>query len=256
VYFEIYVFINLRLAAILSIMSTVRLTFLYPHLFRAARLTESAVQPTKTRYRSRLSRSSQCSHSFSTSARAGHAVFERHGHAVEPIPVNPDVVKLPQPSEITPQLPEPPPEETKKANTAEKSSSKKSDEPHKTDTQTGDVRQDTSASSDGRASDDKGKANASSQQAAEHEKMQQSGPMGAVLHIPEQDLSQSRRPHILKPTYVHHFDSYTLVKQLEGGGYTREQAITVMKAVRAILAQNLDVAQEGLVGKSDVDNVG
>ena len=84
--------------------------------------------------------------------------------------------------------------------------------------------------------------------------MQQSGPMEAVLHIPPPE--SSHHPHISTPPYVHHFDSYGLVKELEAGGYTKEQAITLMKAIRGILALNLDVAQEGLVSKSDVDNVG
>lgn len=62
-------------------------------------------------------------------------------------------------------------------------------------------------------------------------------------------------PHISTPPYVHHFDSYSLVKELEAGGYSKDQAITIMKAIRGQLAQHLDIAQEGLVSKSDVDNV-
>ena len=58
------------------------------------------------------------------------------------------------------------------------------------------------------------------------------------------------------PGYVHHFDSYTLDKQLQAGGYTLVQAITAMKAVRGLLAQNLDMAQETLVSKIDAENVG
>ncbi|PHH72581.1 hypothetical protein CDD82_5908 [Ophiocordyceps australis] len=56
------------------------------------------------------------------------------------------------------------------------------------------------------------------------------------------------------PPYVHHFDSYSLVKQLHGGGYSEAQATTAMKGIRALLAQNLDVAQQSLVSKSDVEN--
>ncbi|KAI0392925.1 hypothetical protein F5Y17DRAFT_434334 [Xylariaceae sp. FL0594] len=224
-------------------MSTARLTFLYPHLFRAARLAESAVQPAKPRYRSRAC---ACSHSFATSTRTRHAAFERHGHAVEPTPVTPETAaaaKLPQPHEITPQLAEPAPEEMmKKAKVAETTEETEPPPP---------------PGSDDAPSDDSNKAakpDAKTQKAAENETMKKSGPMKAVLEMPPPEQSQYHPPHIPKPQYVHHFDSYTLVKQLEGGGYSREQAITVMKAVRAILAQNLDVAQEGLVGKSDVDN--
>ncbi|KAK3379750.1 hypothetical protein B0T24DRAFT_612866 [Lasiosphaeria ovina] len=61
-------------------------------------------------------------------------------------------------------------------------------------------------------------------------------------------------PHLTPPPYVHHFDSYSLVKHLTAGGFTLNQAITSMKAVRGSLAANLDVAQAGLVSKSDVEN--
>ncbi|CAK7269446.1 hypothetical protein SEPCBS119000_003572 [Sporothrix epigloea] len=61
-------------------------------------------------------------------------------------------------------------------------------------------------------------------------------------------------PHLAPPPYVHHFDSYSLVKQLEEGGYQKEQAVTAMKAVRSLLAQHLDMAQSSLVSKSDVEN--
>lgn len=56
------------------------------------------------------------------------------------------------------------------------------------------------------------------------------------------------------PPYVHHFDTYSLVKQLCAGGYTLSQSITAMKAVRGILASNLDAAQESLLSKSEQEN--
>ncbi|TGJ81674.1 hypothetical protein E0Z10_g7091 [Xylaria hypoxylon] len=223
-------------------MSTIRLTFLYPHLFRAARLAESATQPTKTRYRSRPCRSNSYTPFFSTSARVGQAVFERHGSAVEPLPVTPDVIKLPQPDGISPQLPDPSPDEIKKGSAE---NGEDSDAPHKVDNPPNDVTKE--ASPDGTDT-----ASTAPDQAAVDDTMQHSGPMEAVLHM--RPPNESHHPHISKHTYVHHFDSYTLVKHLQAGGYTQDQAITVMKAIRAILAQNLDVAQEGLVGKSDVDN--
>ncbi|KAI0405719.1 hypothetical protein F4802DRAFT_561668 [Xylaria palmicola] len=226
-------------------MPTTRLTFLYPHLFRAARLAESATQPLNTRYRSRSCRSNPSAPPFSTSARARQAPFERHGTAVEPLPVLPDVVKLPQPAKIASQLPDPSPSETEKAQKASAEPDGESDAPPQTASPPGDTTKDAAHESEDTSS-------AAPHQAAPDETMQHSGPMDAVLHMPPPNASQ--HPHISKPTYVHHFDSYTLVKQLEDGGYTQVQAITAMKAIRAILAQNLDVAQEGLVGKSDVDN--
>lgn len=78
-------------------------------------------------------------------------------------------------------------------------------------------------------------------------------PVNEVLHMdPPPDLSI---PHLHPPPYVHNFDSYTLVKEVEKGGFTPDQAITSMKAVRVLLAENLEVAKEGLVSKSDVENV-
>lgn len=200
--------------------------------------------PTKTRYRSRPCRSNPYTRSISTSPRAAQAVFERHGTAVEPLPVLPDVVELPQPDKIASRLPNPSPSEIEKAATED---NKDTDAPQKTEIPPGDATKGTTP-------DGNDTASTAPHQAAVNETVQQGGPMEAVLHIPPPDAS--RHLHISKPTYVHHFDSYTLVKQLQVGGYTQAQAITAMKAIRTILAQNLDVAQDGLVGKSDVDNVG
>lgn len=82
----------------------------------------------------------------------------------------------------------------------------------------------------------------------------QSGPLEAIMTSPSPDKANKTHPSMSPSKYVHHFDSYSLVKQLEEGGYTKGQSITAMKGVRALLAQNLDVAQESLVSKSDVEN--
>lgn len=78
-----------------------------------------------------------------------------------------------------------------------------------------------------------------------------------------EDESQSgvpleKPPHMHTPPYVHHFDTYTLVQGLadkQRGGYTEKQAVTVMKAVRGLLAVNMDLARDGLVSKSDLEMV-
>ncbi|KAI1000419.1 hypothetical protein K3495_g7776 [Podosphaera aphanis] len=64
----------------------------------------------------------------------------------------------------------------------------------------------------------------------------------------------SKSLHVHTPPYIHHFDTYTLVQQVQAGGFTAEQSITAMKAVRSLLAVNLEVARAGLVSKSDVEN--
>ncbi|KAL2068078.1 hypothetical protein VTL71DRAFT_16176 [Oculimacula yallundae] len=83
-------------------------------------------------------------------------------------------------------------------------------------------------------------------------------PIETVLHMPPPETAEeenaSKPPHLQTPPYVHHFDTYTLVQQVETGGFTSDQAVTSMKAVRGLLALNLEVARKGLVSKSDVEN--
>lgn len=82
---------------------------------------------------------------------------------------------------------------------------------------------------------------------------------GTVLHLsPEKKVEEqnfSKPANFQKPHYVHYFDTYTQVHRVQEGGFTLEQSITTMKAVRALLAMNLGVARASLVSKSDVENV-
>ncbi|KAI1862539.1 hypothetical protein JX265_009253 [Neoarthrinium moseri] len=227
-------------------MSTARLTFLYPHLFRSARLGESAAARTvRSRCRKPAANAAPraaAAAALSTTTRANEAVFERHGKAVNP--QLPDVVQLPQP-------------QSPAAASSEASSQKDAaaGEQLGAEMLSDEAKEEAARRADTAPKGGTGatrEAEPTPQQKAAEEKMQSSGPMDAVLHMPPPGAVA--HPHIAKPPYVHHFDTYTLVKQLEAGGYSKDQAITVMKAVRALLAQNLDVAQEGLVSKSDVDN--
>ncbi|GAD91520.1 conserved hypothetical protein [Paecilomyces variotii No. 5] len=61
-------------------------------------------------------------------------------------------------------------------------------------------------------------------------------------------------PHLMPPPYVHHFDTYSLVRDLGKGGFSDEQSVTIMKAIRSILQDNLEMARENLTSKSDVEN--
>ncbi|KAJ5375539.1 Protein of unknown function DUF1640 [Penicillium concentricum] len=89
-------------------------------------------------------------------------------------------------------------------------------------------------------------------------------PFDDVLHMPspsvylsptgEPSSSDGRPPHLSPAPYVHHFDTYSLVQDLSKGGYSEEQSTTIMKAVRAILQNNLSLARESLTSKSDVEN--
>lgn len=92
------------------------------------------------------------------------------------------------------------------------------------------------------------------------EEAKSGGPLESVMHMePPEGVEGGglavRPPTMTAPPYVHHFDSYSLVKQLEDGGYTRNQATTAMKAIRMLLAENLEVAQQSLVSKNDIENV-
>ncbi|KIV77007.1 hypothetical protein PV11_08847 [Exophiala sideris] len=80
-----------------------------------------------------------------------------------------------------------------------------------------------------------------------------------VLSIPSPSEVKGKdspiHPHLEPPPYEHHFDTYGLVQQLaEENAYTIRQAERLMKAIRLMLSLNLDVAKEGLVSKSDIDN--
>lgn len=82
-------------------------------------------------------------------------------------------------------------------------------------------------------------------------------PLDIVLQTASQSnlhREQHRHPHLTASPYEHHFDTYSLVQDLAKGGFTADQSVTIMKAIRLMLAVNLDVAKDGLVSKSDVEN--
>ncbi|KAL8734546.1 MAG: hypothetical protein Q9166_001446 [cf. Caloplaca sp. 2 TL-2023] len=82
-------------------------------------------------------------------------------------------------------------------------------------------------------------------------------PLDTVLHreTPDQYTpSEQKPPHLQAPPYIHHFDTFTMTRNLQNGGFTAPQSVTLMKAVRGLLATNLDVARAGLISKSDVEN--
>lgn len=80
----------------------------------------------------------------------------------------------------------------------------------------------------------------------------------------------SSHPHLEASPYEHHFDTYTLVQELckeqapppTAAGenhdpiipFSEKQSVTLMKSIRLMLAQNLDLAKDGLVSKSDTEN--
>ncbi|EJT81422.1 hypothetical protein GGTG_01402 [Gaeumannomyces tritici R3-111a-1] len=251
-------------------MSTTRLTFLYPHLFRAPRLGESASQATQLARRSAARKTAQVGRRirgarFASATSPKQSTFvARHGKAVEPMPLSgsgDSTVSTSGPRGETGRIgrhrraaPKPGPP----------SASEKSSNGGTTRYQAvgaGPAAAETAAASGlppvielgapvqpPPQQPDQASADSSAKKHA-------NGPMDAILHMGGAPESIKKPPpHLTTPPYLHHFDTYSLVKRLESGGYTQEQSITAMKAVRALLAQNLDVAQEGLVSRRDVDN--
>ncbi|KAI7237484.1 hypothetical protein KC330_g3134 [Hortaea werneckii] len=70
----------------------------------------------------------------------------------------------------------------------------------------------------------------------------------------DEHMPPIRAPHIEPPRHVHHFDTYGLVNRLVDSGWDNSQAITIMKSVRLMMADNMDLAREALVSKSMVEN--
>lgn len=84
----------------------------------------------------------------------------------------------------------------------------------------------------------------------------QANSIETVLSMPSpaDESQEDKPPHLQTPPYVHHFDTYGLVQGLRSGGFTADQSTTIMKAVRTILTENMDLARRGLVSKSNVEN--
>lgn len=239
-------------------MSTTRLTFLYPHLFRSVRVSDSAANTARVRTQApRI----QCQHvrRFAASERRVRQSPQRHGKAVEPYPIgggSTDEFKIP-------------------ASAVEGKDAEENREQSGTEVKSSEAEEGQSSaarpSSEGPSSETlqntSNTKNLENESAAEPVSSQQPGtnapqsfaPLETVLQMPpperQDQENATKSPHLQTPPYVHHFDTYTLVQQVEAGDFTAEQSITAMKAVRGLLARNLDVAKAGLVSKSDVENV-
>ena len=79
--------------------------------------------------------------------------------------------------------------------------------------------------------------------------------LDTILHMPSPEEEERRKPpHLKTPPYVHHFDTYGFVKDLRNSGFTEGQAVSIMKSLRGILRDNMELARAGLVSKSNVEN--
>ncbi|KAK7428551.1 hypothetical protein QQZ08_004989 [Neonectria magnoliae] len=222
-----------------------RLTFLYPHVLRSVRaggLPRAAAG--LTRHRGTFAR------------RRGKAVEPPILSTVKPKPLNdlPRVIEIaPAKDQIhqsaAPQQP---------ANSTEQPAEQSAQPSDSTPTTTAATQ--NSPAQSGQASNDASQQ-PNAEQISEEDRARQareeakhSGPLEEVLHMQPPETIVRQGPTMSPPPYVHHFDSYSLVRQLQDAGYSLEQATTSMKAIRSMLDNNLHVAQSSLVSKSDVEN--
>lgn len=250
-------------------MSLPRLTFLYPHLFKSLLPQEGTSRfqslcPTPKRVQKA---------GFSTTPRQRQEIFaQRYGPATELPPPPPEGSKMPSRAQDDKSLagaiekevkggdrqeekqPEPTPSEeavrSKEAVTQADDGSRN----ESIETALQDPAQRASQLDASKAhSNEEGKP-----VYKDNAGLKTAKPLATVLEMPAPTVEkpdEHKAPHMQAPPYVHHFDMYTLVKNLGKGDFTEAQSITVMKAVRGLLGTNLEVAREGLVSKSDVENV-
>ena len=243
-----------------SDMAAPRLPFLYPHLFKSLLCHEG-------QYSGSLARSAtplQPRQIHTTRRREQESYSQRYGPAADPSPPPPHVFQKPEGTMSPAQAGKdvrPTPE--KGAELKPKSFSK---EEHNVSQPKTDTKSDAVAFSDLSRNTEIPLRSAVLDAAESHPKETVSGPrteapdkaLETVLHMEAPTAKKTgddHKTHLHAPPYVHHFDTYTLVKDLAKGGFTQDQSITIMKAVRSLLAVNLDVAKEELVSKSDIENV-
>jgi hypothetical protein len=265
-------------------MASSRLPFLYPNFVRSVRSCEP------TTYRSlRLSTQSAGSHAgFHSGKRCEQEQYhQRYGPAAEPRlpPKSPKGPSLPQSTKGE----EPPPQQSdrsaEKAQQDDASTQKKQNNDPTSDSK-GKSPDSTAASvtsshlaselppqdtdnHDPRDTTEDPTAPSSKQSTGNSEAGNRQNPLETVFQMPPPpsgtqsdsalcptttNSDKFKPPHLTASPYVHHFDTYTLVRDLERGGFTEEQSVTIMKAIRALLAENLELAREGLISKSDTEN--
>ncbi|KAF2688450.1 hypothetical protein K458DRAFT_440105 [Lentithecium fluviatile CBS 122367] len=213
-------------------MAAPRLPFLWPMLFKPLKPPR-----TRTRIPSRPSSAVRC---LATTSRCREEVPQRYGTAQEPAPhLRGEQSREAQKEHETPEL-------------ENKAAEKKPTQPIEEEEEE-EPPPKTIPSSQTKPAD-AAEASAPSP-APDPPKTAETKPLETVLHMPSpQEEEQRKPPHLKTPPYVHHFDTYSMVKDLTKSGFTQEQSTTIMKAVRAILGDNMALARRGLVSKSSVEN--
>ncbi|MCJ1268204.1 hypothetical protein MMC22_008090 [Lobaria immixta] len=241
-------------------MSLTRLNFLYPHLFKTAKVCECNLPRRPPRRGEKRSPKS----TFSTSAQPRHETYaQRYGTAAEPQPppipatdglggsktLANTIEKDVKPSFGKQQERKPDSNQAKGATNANQEVQKTAEKPLKSQSSPTDNSAPASKLDSGKFLPREAMKPTIGKEAGKS--------LETVLHMEAQDTkgNEEHKPHHLQaPPYVHHFDTFTLVSDLQKGGFTEAQSITLMKAVRSLLATNLDIARDSLVSKSDIEN--
>ena len=243
-------------------MSAPRLTFLYPHLFKPAKVSE----PISYRRSLQACPKKGLSAGFSTTTRQRQETYaQRYGPANEPHPPPQTPTKPPPRSAETekPKSLSTAIEKEVKAPLPRKQDQKSQPVPEEPATCKNETPSEKSEADSGKALSEIPQQSTKLDAAESHPEeptvipnkgVAETKPLEQLLQMESPD-EEHKPPHLHAPPYVHHFDTFTLVRDLEKGGFTQAQSVTLMKAVRSLLALNLDVAREGLVSKSDVENV-
>lgn len=263
-------------------MSIPRLPFLYPHLLRQACIHETNHAPLRWRQVQQQKAGIKTSKSLKQETYA-----QRYGKAAEPPPppstpsapskpqeenslasaIEQEVKGAPKAEEQNKiSAPPSPGKETSKASTPtpSKPSDKELSDSSREDAISTTMRDPATRARELAAASESQPSEKSADPAARNaENAEKTKPLETVLRMdpPPPPPAEEEKPeeheavHLQARPYVHHFDSYSLVKDLQNGGFSEDQSVTIMKAVRGLLATNLDVAKEGLVSKSNVENV-
>ncbi|MCJ1462525.1 hypothetical protein MMC07_001127 [Pseudocyphellaria aurata] len=240
-------------------MSLTRLNFLYPHLFKTAKVCECGLP----RRPPRRGESCPQKSTFSTSAQRRHETYaQRYGTAAEPqpppIPATEGLGGFKTLANTIEKELKPPigkQEEKKPDSKPSKVAADASQDIRKTTAKTSEYQ---SPPTDNTVPAGKLDGGEFLREPVNPVGMKESGKsLETVLHMdaPDtKDTEEHKLSHLHAPPYLHHFDTFTLVRDLQKGGFTEAQSVTLMKAVRSLLAINLDIARQSLVSKSDIEN--
>ncbi|EHY56988.1 hypothetical protein HRR83_001945 [Exophiala dermatitidis] len=245
-------------------MATTRLPFLYPNFFRAVRACEPTTYHSIRAPPANNAQSARKARLHTSVRRQQDAVPQRYGPAASeshlPPPQKPSDSSKPAKKEGQDSLQG----QQQAGKSQDSSSSSASQQPaaKKSEPKEESIGQDEPQQSNSESDyiDEASLVSKNHKIKPEEQGPLENKELDMVLSMPspsdmKKNKDPSRHPHLEPPPYEHHFDTYGLVQQLAAkNAYTVDQAITLMKAIRRMLSVNLDMAKEGLVSKSDIEN--